>query len=148
MSKDDRPRPGDPIKPKKPAKVQLASATLQLEAFVVLFAAFALYGLRDSAYERGPFVIASATALWIIAGVLFVTLLVLARTVSRPGGYLAGSVAQVPVLAMGLLLPMMFVVAGIFVVMWVVALRLGGRIDRERAEYDAAHPETAPRVDS
>ena len=35
---------------------------------------------------------------------------------------------------------MMFVVGGIFVILWWVALRLGGRIDRERAEYDAAHP--------
>jgi hypothetical protein len=26
------------------------------------------------------------------------------------------------------------------VIMWVVALHLGGRIDRERAEWDAAHP--------
>jgi FtsH-binding integral membrane protein len=144
VSKVDRPRPGDSIKPKKPAKVQFASTTLQLEAFVVLFAALAIFGLRNSAYERGPLVIESTTALWVIAGVLFVTLLVLSRTVVRPGGYVAGTVAQVPVLGLGLLLPMMFVVAGIFVVMWVVSLRLGGRIDRERAEYDAAHPETAP----
>ena len=43
-------------------------------------------------------------------------------------------------LAVGFFVPMMFVVGGIFVVLWVVALRLGGRIDRERAEYDAAHP--------
>ncbi len=148
MSKDDRPRPGDPIKPKKPAKVQFTSMVLQLEAFVVLFAAFALYGLRGSAYERGPFAFSSPTALWVVAGVLFVALIVLSRTVARPGGYLAGSVVQVPLLAMGLLLPMMFVVAGIFVVMWVVSLRLGGRIDRERAEYDAAHPETAPNLES
>jgi hypothetical protein len=148
VSKDDRPRPGDPIKPKKSAKVLLASTVLQLEAFVVLFAAMALFGLRESAYERGPFVVPSPTALWVIAGVLFVTLIVLGRMVSRPGGYLAGSVVQVPVIAMGLLLPLMFVVAGIFVVMWVVAIRLGARIDRERAEYDAAHPETAPNVDS
>ncbi len=148
MSKDDRPRPGDPIKPKKPAKVQFASTVLQLEAFVVLLAAMALYGLRDSAFERGPFVVPTPAVLWIIAGVLFATLIVLSRMVSRPGGYLAGSVVQVPVIAMGLLLPMMFVVAGIFVAMWVVALRLGARIDRERAEYDATHPETAPNVDS
>jgi FtsH-binding integral membrane protein len=148
VSKDDRPRPGDPIKPKKPAKVQFTSTVLQLEAFVVLFAALALYGLRDSSYERGPFAIASPTALWIVAGVLFVTLIVLSRMVARPGGYVAGSVAQVPVLAMGLLLPMMFLVAGIFVLMWVVSLRLGARVDRERAEYDASHPETAPNLDT
>jgi hypothetical protein len=45
---------------------------------------------------------------------------------------------------MGLLVPMMYLVGGIFVVLWIYALRLGSRVDRERAEYDAAHPETAP----
>lgn len=144
--KSDRPVPGETIKPRKPAKVQFAATVLQLEGFAVLFAALALYGLRDSAYERGPLVLDSVTALWTVTGVLFVVLLAISRMVSRPGGYVAGSVVQMPVLAMGLLLPMMFVVGVIFVAMWVVALRLGGRIDRERAAYDAANPHTAPNV--
>ena len=75
-----------------------------------------------------------------VGGGLSVLLILLSGFVSRPGGYVAGSVVQVLVLAVGFLVPMMFVVGGIFVVLWVVALRLGGRIDRERAEYDAAHP--------
>ncbi|MFD6178303.1 MULTISPECIES: DUF4233 domain-containing protein [unclassified Isoptericola] len=145
--KDDRPRPGDRIKPRKPAKVQFTSMMLQLEAFVVLFAGVALYGLRNSGgYELGPLVIESPVALWAVIGVLFVVLLVMSRMVGTPLGYYAGTVVQVPVLAMGLLLPMMFVVGVLFVVMWVVALRLGGRIDRERAAYDAQHPETAPNL--
>ncbi|MEG3614959.1 MULTISPECIES: DUF4233 domain-containing protein [Isoptericola] len=143
-TKDDRPRPGDRIAPRKPAKVQFAATMLQLEAFVVVFAALALYGLRDSPYERGPLVIESMPAMWTVTGVLFVVLIVLSRLVGKPGGFLAGSVVQVPVLALGLLLPMMFLVAGIFVILWVVALRLGGRIDAERAAYDAENPDTAP----
>ncbi|MFC7879246.1 DUF4233 domain-containing protein [Isoptericola sp. NPDC057391] len=144
--KDDRPRPGDRIKPRKPAKVQFTSMMLQLEAFVVLFAGVALYGLRNTGYERGPLVIESPLALWLVIGVLFVVLLAMSRMVGTPMGYYAGTVVQVPVLAMGLLLPMMFVVGVLFVAMWVVSLRLGGRIDRERAEYDAQHPETAPNL--
>ena len=97
--KDDRPRPGDTIKPRKPATVQFAATVLQLEAFAVLFAALALYGLRDSAYERGPLVLGTTAALWTVTGVLFLVLVVLSRMVARPGGYLAGSVVQVPVLA-------------------------------------------------
>jgi len=113
----------------------------------VLFAGVALYGLRNSGgYELGPLVIESPVALWAVIGVLFVVLLVMSRMVGTPLGYYAGTVVQVPVLAMGLLLPMMFVVGVLFVVMWVVALRLGGRIDRERAAYDAEHPETAPNL--
>lgn len=145
MSKD-RPAPGDRIKPKKSARVQFTSTVLALEAFCVAFAAVALYGLRDTPYEKGPFELPSPTAIWVAGGTLFVVLLVLSRMMGTPGGYLAGSVVQVPVLAMGLVLTMMWVVGVIFVVMWIVSLRLGARIDRERAEYDAAHPETAPNV--
>jgi Protein of unknown function (DUF4233) len=144
VSKDDRPRPGDLIRPKKPAKVQFAATVLQIEAFCVLFATMAIYGLRDSAFERGPLALSSPAAIWVVGGVLLVVLLVLSRLVAMPGGYVAGSVAQLPVLGLGLVLPMMFVVAGVLVVMWVVSLRLGARIDRERAAYDAEHPETAP----
>jgi hypothetical protein len=148
VSKDDRPRPGDTIKPRKSAKVQFAALTLQLEAFVVLFAAFALYGLRDSNYERGPLVIESTTAMWVVTGSLFVVLLVISRLVGSEVGILAGTAVQVPVLAMGLLLPLMFVVGVIFVAMWIASLRIGGRVDAERAAYDAEHPETAPNTDA
>jgi len=50
------------------------------------------------------------------------------------------------VIACGFAVPLMFLVGGIFVVLWIVSLRLGGRIDRERAAYDAEHPETAPNM--
>lgn len=146
MSTKDRPAPGDRIKPKKPATVQFTAMVLQLEAFCALFAALALYGLRNSGYEKGPLELSSPTAIWAVGGTLFVVLLVLSRLMGSPGGYLAGSVAQVPVVAMGLVLPMMFVLGGVFVAMWVASLRLGRRIDRERAAYDAAHPETAPNL--
>ncbi len=142
-----RPSPGDRIKPKKPAKAQFASTTLVLEAFVVVFATLAAYGLRDVPYSRGPLELPSASSIWLVGGVLALVLLVLSRTVGTPGGYVGGSVVQVPVLAFGLVVPMMYVVGGIFVVLWIVSIRLGGRIDRERAAYDAEHPETAPNAD-
>ncbi|MFI6427078.1 DUF4233 domain-containing protein [Promicromonospora sp. NPDC050880] len=143
MSKD-RPAPGDRIRPKKSALVQFTSTTLLLEVFLVLFATLAVWGLRDSDFGRGPLRIESSAAIWVLGGVLVLVLLVLSRAQGTPAGRAAGTVAQVPVLAMGLLVPMMFLVGGIFVVLWVYALRLGARVDRERAEYDAAHPETAP----
>ncbi|PZR55353.1 DUF4233 domain-containing protein [Xylanimonas oleitrophica] len=142
----DRPAPGDRIKPKKSALEQFTSTTLALEAFCVAFAAVALYGLRDSAYEKGPVEITSPTVIWVAGGTLFLLLLVLSRLTSRPVGIAGGTVAQVLVIATGLALPMMYLVAGVFVIMWVASLRLGTRIDRERRAYDAAHPETAPNV--
>jgi hypothetical protein len=142
----DRPAPGDRIKPKKSALTQFTSMTLQLEAFVVAFAAVALYGLRDTLAEKGPVEVSNPTVIWVVGGVLFVVLLVLSRLTARPAGLAGGTVAQVLVIATGLALPMMYLIAAVFVAMWVASLRIGARVDRERREYDAAHPETAPNV--
>ncbi len=121
------PRAG---RPKRPAKPQFTSMILVLEGVLVLFAALTAYGLASL----------PAGVLWSVAGALFLLLVVLSRLVTVPGGYVAGSVAQVLVLACGFVLPAMFALGALFVLLWVVALRLGGRIDRERAAFDAAHP--------
>ena len=123
-----------PTRRKRPAKPQFTQMTLLLEAFLVGFATLVAFGLR----------VASPATVWTLGGVTVVILLVLAGYVGRPGGYVAGSFAQLAVLGFGVLVPMMFFIGGVFVVLWVVSLRLGGRIDRERAEWDAAHPESAP----
>ena len=124
-----------PVRRKRPALPQLASSVLMLEAFLVLFATLVAYGLAAASSTA-----LSTRAVWLLGGALRVVLGVLSRTVTRRGGYVAGSVAQVLVLAVGVVVPVVVVVGGVFVIMWVVALRLGGRIDRERAEWDAAHP--------
>src|SRR3954447_26072838 len=118
------------VRRKRPAKPQFTQAILVLEAVLVFFATLVAYGLR----------VADVGTVWWVGGGLTILLVLLSGFVSRPGGYVAGSVAQVLVLAGGLAVPMMFVVGVVFVVLWVVALRLGGRIDRERAEFDAANP--------
>lgn len=102
---------------------------LVLEGVLVLFAAVTADGL--GAVRPG--------VLWPVAGAMVLVLLVLSRLVTAPGGYVAGSIAQILVLACGLVLPAMYALGGLFLVLWVVALRLGGRIDRERAAHDAAH---------
>ena len=121
---------GQAVRRKRPAKPQFTQTILILEAVLVFFATLVAYGLR----------IAPASTIWWVGGSLSVVLILLSGLVSRPGGYLAGSIVQGLVLAGGLVIPMMFAVGAIFVVLWVVALRLGGKIDRERAEYDAANP--------
>jgi hypothetical protein len=127
--------PAPTVRRKRHARPQFASSVLLLEAILVLFATLTAYGL--AAARQTVF---SAGTAWLVGGALMVVLAVLSRTVTRPGGYVAGSVAQVLVLAAGVVMPMMAVVGAVFVIMWVVALRLGGRIDRERAAWDAAHP--------
>jgi hypothetical protein len=118
------------VRRKRPAKPQFTQTILVLEAVLVFFATLVAYGLR----------VTDVGTIWLVGGFLTLLLIVLSGFVSRPGGYVAGSVAQALVLAGGFAVPMMFVVGAVFVVLWVVALRLGGRIDRERAEFDAANP--------
>ena len=109
---------------------------LILEAFVVLFATLVADKLSG----------APSSKVWLAGGLLAVVLIVLSRLVSAPGGYVAGSAVQIPVLAIGFVIPLMFPVAAVFIAMWVVSLWLGAKIDRERAAYDAAHPDQAPNV--
>ena len=49
-----------------------------------------------------------------------------------------GWVLQAPLLLAGLVEPAIAIIGLIFLGLWIMALRLGGRIDRERAERDAA----------
>ncbi len=87
-----------------------------------------------------------AGTVWLAGGVLVVVLIVLSRAVKSPGGYIAGTAVQLPVVLSGLVVPMMFILAAVFVPLWFISLRLGAKIDRERAAYDAAHPATAPNI--
>ncbi len=116
------------------ARRQFAATILVLEAIVVVFATLVAFGLR----------VAPPTTTWVLGGALTLSLVLAAGVVARPGGYVVGSVLQVAVLAAGVVVPMMWVVGGIFAVLWVVALRLGARIDRERAEREAAGSAAAP----
>ncbi|MCU1431333.1 MAG: hypothetical protein JWP95_438 [Actinotalea sp.] len=107
---------------------------LVLEAFVVLFATLAAFGLR----------VAPPSLVWGVGGALVLALVLVSGMLRWPGGYVAGSVLQVAVVATGLAVPMMFVVGGIFVALWVVSLRLGARIDRERFERQPDDPGEGP----
>jgi len=114
------------------ARRQFTATMLVLEAFVVLFATLVAHGLRA----------APAGSVWALGGALAVSLVLAAGVQGRPGGLVVGSVLQVPVLLGGLLLPpaaapAMVVVGVVFVALWIASLRLGGRIDRERAERTA-----------
>lgn len=107
----------------------------------MLFGTLVAYGLR----------VAPPGVLWAVGGGLAFVLLLLSGMLRAPGGYLAGTLVQIPVLASGFVLlfapvpgggfgaTILFVISAVFVALWVFSLRVGGRIDRERAEWDAAH---------
>lgn len=126
--------------------MQFTSTVLVCEAVLVLFVTLVAYGLRDLPYERGPWQSDSAAVVWAVGGAVALMLFVVSRFTRRPAGVVAGTLAQVLVLATGLAVPLATIVNVVFVALWVMAVRLGARVDRERAEYDAAHPETAPNV--
>lgn len=116
---------------KRPATIVFAETMLLLEALLMGFATLVAFGLR----------VAPAGVVWAVGLGAAALLAALSAVQRHPWGRVAGSVAQAAVLAVGFWVPMMVLVGGIFVVLWVAMLRLGGRIDRERAAFDAAHPD-------
>src|SRR5690606_20029250 len=111
-------------RPTRSARALFAATLLFSESLVVLFAGLVAYGLR---LLPVPTLLwgGGVLALWaVVAGVLV-------RRSSR-AGYVLGSVLQAVLVATGLLLGMMYVVGGVFALLWVMCLRIGGQIDAER----------------
>lgn len=113
-----------PARPRS-ARRQFCVAVLSLEVFVVLFAALVVFGLR----------LVDPVTVGIGSGALALSLVLAAGLQGRPGGIAVGSVLQAAMPVAGLLLamPMLVVVGVLFAVLWAVGVRLGGRIDVERA---------------
>ncbi|HLN76321.1 MAG TPA: DUF4233 domain-containing protein [Nocardioidaceae bacterium] len=91
-----------------------------------------------------------ATALWVGLG-LTVACVVVAGMLRRPWAYYAGWAIQVASLALGFVIPMMFLLGIIFTALWGGAFFLGKKIDRERGEREvleqqwaAEHGDQAP----
>ncbi|GAA4423288.1 hypothetical protein GCM10023169_18700 [Georgenia halophila] len=118
----------EPREPRS-ARRMFAVSVLASEVFVVLFATLVAHGLRVA--DRGT--------VWVAGGVVMVLCLLATGLVRRGrAGYVVGTAVQVLLLASGFLVPSMLVIGGIFVVLWVVSLRVGSRIDVERrARYEA-----------
>ena len=106
----------------------LGSTVLVLEAIVVCLAALVAAGTGAVDGMGRSLLIGGLLALALIAGV---------GTLGRPSGVTVGWVLQGFVLAWGLWVPSMWIVGGIFVVLWFFAVRNGSRIDALRAERAA-----------
>ncbi|HLS72308.1 MAG TPA: DUF4233 domain-containing protein [Actinomycetaceae bacterium] len=121
-------RAGAPARPTRSARDLFAATLLLSEALVVLFAGLVSYGLE----------LVSTTALWLGGGGLALWALLAGMLVRRGTvGYVLGSVLQLALLATGLVVPMMFIVGGVFAVLWLVSLRVGGQIDVDRVAREA-----------
>ena len=100
----------------------LGAPVLALEAIVVILAIPAVVVL-------GTVPVPPAVAIP-IGVILAVALVVVARYVTRPWAIPAGWTLQVLVILTGFLTAWMFIVGGIFAVLWLMAIRLGREADR------------------
>jgi hypothetical protein len=82
--------------------------------------------------------VAVGTALLVGVGLAVVCLL-LAGMLRAPWAYAAGYVVQVAAIGLGFVIPMMFLLGGLFAALWWAADHLGRKIEREKAEAWAAY---------
>jgi hypothetical protein len=100
---------------------------LILEAAMLFFATLTVFGLK--ALEPVP--------AFVGGGLLILATAVTSGLVRWRWGVWLGWVLQVVILATGFLIPMMFVVGGGFVVLWVWCFVRARDIDRQRAAFEA-----------
>ncbi len=106
----------------------MCAAVLSLEAITVALATPVMIAVED--VDTG---VALAAGLGLAAACLLVAGLLRAEW-----GYLLGFAVQVAALALGFLVTTMFVLGGIFALLWTTAYWLGRKIERERALVRAA----------
>lgn len=104
-------------------KRTFAATVLSFEAVVVFFAGLVAMQLTDSS---------RAVALGVPAA-LAVACILVAGLLRRPWGYAAGWLLQIAIIATGVLVPAMYAVGAIFAALWLIGIRLGIRIEHERA---------------
>jgi hypothetical protein len=124
-------KPSRPPRRERTASESLLSIALALEAVLVFFVALTAFGLK--ALEPLPAFIGGAG--------LIVALVLVSRLVRYPWGVWLGWVLQVVLLATGMLLPVMFVVAAAFIAIWIYCFVKGRQLDRAKAAYLAANPQ-------
>jgi len=106
----------------------LCASVLAFEALVVALAIVPAATLTD----------ASTTAI-VVGGLLVVVGCVVAAALLRTAaGYVLGSVVQVLVISLGFVLPVMFVLGGLFAMLWVSAILVARRAERVVAAKAAA----------
>jgi hypothetical protein len=111
------------------AKRSLCATVLAVEAIVLGLTTPVMVTLTD---------VSTATALWIGLG-LAVACLLAAGLLRFEWGYWIGHAIQVAAVALGFVVPLMFVLGAILAALWVTAYGVGRKIERERAAWEA-HP--------
>lgn len=106
----------------------MCAAVLSLEAITLGLTTPVMIAVAD---------VPAGTAVAVGVGLAVVCFL-LAGLLRAEWAYMLGWVVQVCAIALGFVIPLMFVLGGIFALLWGSAYLLGRRIERERAEAFAA----------
>jgi Protein of unknown function (DUF4233) len=126
MSKQRAPRERN-----KSTKRALGSILMAFESLVVFFATLVAFGTK----ALGP-TTENAATVWAAGLTLAVTLIVTPALLGKPGSYIFGWALQIIVIFTGVWVPLMYVVGGIFLCLWIWAMVAGGTIDKARAAYE------------
>jgi hypothetical protein len=112
-------------------KRALSSILMAFESLVVFFATLVAFGTK----ALGPSTENAATV-WAVGLTLAVFLIGTPAILGKPGSYIWGWVLQIAVIFIGVWVPLMYVVGGIFLCLWIWAMVAGGTIDKARAAYE------------
>ena len=112
-------------------KRALSSILMAFESLVVFFATLVAFGTK----ALGPSTENAATV-WAFGLGLAIALIVTPAILGKRGSYVWGWTLQVIVVFLGVWVPLMYVVGGIFLCLWIWAMVAGGTIDKARAAYE------------
>lgn len=104
----------------------LGSMLMAFESFVVFFATLVAFGLKAA---DGP-------SVWAVGLTTSFLLIGTPAILGRKFSYAWGWFLQLAVVAMGIWVPLMYVVGAIFVCLWAWAMIAGSTIDKARAALD------------
>lgn len=104
----------------------LGSMLMAFESFVVFFATLVAFGLKAA---DGP-------SVWAVGLTISFLLIGTPAILGRKFSYFWGWFLQLAVVAMGIWVPLMYVVGAIFVCLWAWAMIAGSTIDKARAALD------------
>ena len=110
----------------KSTKRTLGSMLMAFESFVVFFATLVAFGLK----------VADGPTVWIIGLTLSFCLILTPAVLGKKGSYAWGWALQIIVVLLGIWVPLMYALGGIFLALWAWAMVAGGTIDKARAALD------------
>lgn len=122
------------VRRERSASESLLSIVLLLEGFLVFFVALTAFSLR---------VVTPLQAL--VGGAVLIVLLAVAGRLARyPAGRWFGWVLQAALIALGILLPLMYLIGAGFLALWAFCFVKGRSLDAAKAEFLASqsHKET------